>query len=369
MIWTLLILLTALGISNLQNLQAPGSAILANRGGLPADERLAHVARRYAPFIYHAAHPTRGRQDVISNIDFDGDWTGNNNWENFERYQLRPTVYYAVLETATHYFIAYHLFHPRDWNRFTVWLNDTHENDGENLQVVVRKSDGRVVLLWTQAHYRSRVYAVLGSGIASGAEKIAGSFDTVDSRGVPVEGAPHAAVFVEAYGHGIYGTRDGASQLTLAPDGAYRFRNGSGLLFRPARPGEAVAEPQRYDHGEVPYMLDSLTVKLWPGVRDGTLVGDGRLLDRPYPYRDQRVRVGVPRYYDGDRFSGPLGPDRGISPFALDFHFRRGTLGALFFDPARRYAERLTITGAWSREYVEYPFSTATGEPAPAARR
>jgi len=29
---------------------------------------------------------------------------------------------------------------------------------------------------------------------------------------------------------------------------------------------------------------------------------------------------------------------------------------ALFFNPARRYPERLAITGPWSREYVDYPF-------------
>jgi len=45
------------------------------------------------------------------------------------------------------------------------------------------------------------------------------------------------------------------------------------------------------------------------------------------------------------------------SPFALDFSFDRGTLGALFFNPAKRYAERLTITDAWSRAYVNYPFA------------
>ncbi|HJQ69536.1 MAG TPA: hypothetical protein VKA70_11210 [Blastocatellia bacterium] len=46
-----------------------------------------------------------------------------------------------------------------------------------------------------------------------------------------------------------------------------------------------------------------------------------------------------------------------ISPFALDFSFKRGTLGALFFNPAKRYADRLKIAEPWSREYVNYPFA------------
>jgi hypothetical protein len=238
-----------------------------NRGDPAAVEPLTAVARRYAPFIYHATDRIGGRQDVISNIDFDGDLVGRNNWENLERYQLKPTVYYAALETETHYFISYHLFHPRDWNHFTFWLNDTHENDGENLQVVVRKSDGRPVLLWTQAHYRSRVYSFPGSGLESGTTKIAAGFQAVGPNGVPSESGQHPAVFVEAQGHGIYGTLDRESGVVLNRDGSYRFDDQSGLLFRPARPGEAVREPEQTSSGEAPYELDSITVKLWPLLR------------------------------------------------------------------------------------------------------
>lgn len=332
------------------------SALLPNQGSPSAADPLYPIAYRYAPFIYHATDKKGGRQDLISNIDFDGDLVGNNNWENFDRYELKPTVYYAVLETETHYFIAYHLFHPRDWNDFTFYLHDTHENDGENLQVVVRKSDGRVILLWTQAHYGSDVYANSGSGISRGRTKISGRFQTVNEHGIPDTSEMHAAVFVEEQGHGIYGTLDSGSDVVLYSDGSYIFKGGSGLLFRPTRPNEAITEPTIYTSGEVAYQLDSITMKLWPLLRDGELTGDGKLLDGAWRYKDELVDVPVPRYYDADRFSGPLGPDRGISPFALDFSWSKGTLGALFFNPAKRYAERLKIEGAWSFEYVAYPF-------------
>lgn len=329
-----------------------------NQGGAPATESLTPIALRYAPYIYHATDKRGGRQDIISNIDFDGDFVGNNNWENFERFKLKPTVYYAVLETETHYFISYHLFHPRDWSSFPLWLNDTHENDGENMQVVVCKSHERVVLLWTQAHYKSRLYAREGSGIEGSAVRVAGDFQAMDSEGIPHVEGRHAAIFVESQGHGIYGTLDPHSDVILNGEGRYRFGGGSGILFRPGRDGEAVEEPWQTNSGEVPYQLDSITVKLWPSLKNGTLTGDGRLLDGSYEYRDELVEVPeVPRYYDANRFSGPLGRDRGISPFALDFSFRKGTLGALFFNPARRYAEQLRITGPWSRRYIDYPFS------------
>jgi hypothetical protein len=351
-------LLVSLVMSNAYHLKAARVPDQPNHGATPATERLTAIVEQYAPFIYAETAKRGGRQDIISNLDFDGDLTGNNNWENFDRFQLRPTVYYAVLETETHYFIAYHLFHPRDWNHFTLWLNDTHENDGENFQVVVRKRDGRVVLLWTQAHYRSRVYTAADSGIASASIKVAGEFQPLDSDGVPNAAGKHAAVFVESEGHGIYGTLGSASDVVIEGDGRYRFKGGSGLLFRPMRPGEPIKEPEQTGAGDVAYQLDSITVKLWPRLRDGALTGDGRLLDGAYEYRDELVDIkAVPRFYDANRFSGPFGSDRGISPFALDFSFDRGTLGALFFNPAKRYAQCLNITDAWSWAYLNYPFA------------
>ena len=355
--WAASIALLALVVSNAHQLSEARAPEFENRGSGPATESLTPIVERYAPFIYHETDRRGGRQDVISNYDFDGDLVGNNNWDNFPKFQLKPTVYYAALETETHYFISYHLFHPKDWNNFTFWLNDTHENDGENFQVVVRKSDNRPVLLWTQAHYKSRVYTRAGSSIESASTKIAGEFQAVDSSGVPTDAGEHAAVFVESEGHGIYGTMDSTSDVSLKDDGSYSFKGKSGLLFRPARVDEQVREPEQTSAGAVAYQLDSITVKLWPLLRDGKLTGDGRLLDGSYLYQDELVEIEVPRFYDANRFSGPFGSDRGISPFALDFSFNRGTLGALFFNPARAYSERLKITDSWSRQYINYPFA------------
>lgn len=327
-----------------------------NKGAAAARDSHYPIALKYAPFIYHATHEEDGRQDIITNIDFDGDLIGNNNWENFELYELKPTVYYSVLETWTHYFISYHLFHPRDWNNFPIYLHDTHENDGENLQVVVRKSDGRVVLLWTQAHYASDVYVNPVSGISSGEFDVSGEFQTVNEAGVPNPAGNHVAVFVEAYGHGIYGTLDSDSEVSFQRDTLYSFEDESGLLFRPARNGEQITEPAVYHRGEVAYQLESVTVRLWPLLRKGELTGDGKLLDGIWRYRDELVDVPVPRFYDADRWSGPFGSDRGISPFALDLYWGNGTLGALFFNPAKRYNEELTIEHEWSLEYLGYVY-------------
>lgn len=359
------------------NLQCAAPLLLPPLAGtdqpLVVDEHL-ELARRYAPLLYHAVDGTRGRQDLPTRVDFDGNLRGDDNWEHMPTHELPPTVYYAVLSTATHHFLAYHVFHPRDWAPFDLGLHLTHENDGENLAVVVDRASGDVVLLFTQAHYCGGVYAPVGQDGAppppharftAGSEPIRGPLLLVDEAGRPDARGRHAAVFVEDQGHGIYGVTDPRSGVSVRADGGARFEQ-HGLLLRPALPGERVSEPDlafaraaaRGNSPVVPYQRESTTAKLWPGLRDGSLVGRGGLFDGALRYSGPWIEIGVPRYYEGDRFSGPFGPDRGIAPFAVDFRFGEGEVGALFFDPARRYAECLGVPQPWSLEYEAYPFST-----------
>lgn len=322
---------------------------------LTTDARL-ELARAYAPAIYHAVDVDGGRQDLPTRVDYDGNLRGDDNWETFPRFTLPPVVYYAVLETRTHWFLAYHLFHPRDWEPVRLGVNDTHENDGENLQVVVDKASGRVALLFTQAHYFGAAHWNDGSGFAAGERRREAPLLLVDDDGRPSPDGRHAAVFVEPRGHGILGALDEDAGVVVAADGAATFEAG-GITLLPAREGDAVAEPPP-GAARARYALESTTAKLWPGVRDGALLGEDGLFDGACgELATPELTVAVPRYYEADRFSGPLGADRGISPFALDWHFWTGQLGALFFDPARRYAATLVVPRPWSTEYVDYPFA------------
>ncbi len=312
------------------------------------------LARAYAPWLYQEVDARGGRQDIPAPIDFDGNLDGDDNWESFPACELVPTVYYAHRETLTHHFLCYHVFHPRDWERFDLGLNLTHEGDGENLAVAVDKATGEVVLLFTQAHYRGGAYA--NGGFADGERALRGPFTCVGDDGRPGAGGRHAAVFVESKGHGIYGALGDGSRVALAPDGRARFER-QGLVLRPALPGEPVGEPVLDAPAPAPYRLESTLAKLWPGVRDGSLVGPGRAFDKTVPYADAHVALDLPKFHRGNRFSGPLGSSRGISPFAVDFGWDAGTLGALFFDPAARYKSELGVPAGWSTEYVSDPFA------------
>ena len=74
------------------------------------------IAARFAPTFYQGLGDRR-RGDYITNFNFDGDWRGDNNWDNAgdRKFRLRAYVYYAVSETPTHFFIHYAVFHPQDY--------------------------------------------------------------------------------------------------------------------------------------------------------------------------------------------------------------------------------------------------------------
>jgi hypothetical protein len=84
------------------------------------EKEMREIAERFAPVLYHrmAGTAEEHRFDYPTNFDFDGDWTGNNNWANGgeAKYKLWAYVYYSVIESEDHYFIHYAFYHPRDWS-------------------------------------------------------------------------------------------------------------------------------------------------------------------------------------------------------------------------------------------------------------
>ena len=122
-----------------------------------ADGALTHeeIAIHYAPQIDQAVNvllSAGGRGDFITAVNYDGDWSCLNNWENLRRGDLGAVVYYSVQETETHYFVGYYFYHPRD--DAEIWL-DMHENDMEGVMLCVPKSEEGFeapVMMYTQGH-------------------------------------------------------------------------------------------------------------------------------------------------------------------------------------------------------------------------
>src|SRR5262245_15056619 len=79
-------------------------------GPASQDQRGRHVeiARRFAPAFYQDTDASYPIGDLITLFNFDGDYNGKNNWESLEGLRSVPAyVYYAVSETASHYFLNY----------------------------------------------------------------------------------------------------------------------------------------------------------------------------------------------------------------------------------------------------------------------
>ncbi len=147
--------------------QPPTSAAESAAPGMTAREKeLREIAERFAPVFHQRLAGTNAehRFDYPTNFDFDGDWVGNNNWQNAgdEKYKLWSFVYYSVIEGEDHYFIHYAVFHPRDWSvveqaytsildrlqdKYKEIIGDktrkevefNHENDLEGVLVIVDK--------------------------------------------------------------------------------------------------------------------------------------------------------------------------------------------------------------------------------------
>ena len=190
------------------------------------------LAEHYAPFIAQATwfHP---RSDYITRFDMDGDWRGDNNWANATYGSTQAYVYYAVIETDTHWFLIYNFFHPRDYSDKCV-VGACHENDNEGMILTVSRDGtrtGRPVAMETLAH--NKVYSYRAS------PEVTRNFHDLDGE-VDFFNDSHPVVFVQAGGHGVYGP--GSHSGYVFQDD--RFLEGTGVTYvykgvaeRPRHPG------------------------------------------------------------------------------------------------------------------------------------
>ena len=279
----------------------------------------------YAPVIHQGA---ASDQDYITAVDFDGDWVGNNNWENQPTGDLSARVYYSVAETETHWFLFYALFHPRDYTRDPCEKSDgCHENDLESVQVVVAKDDtsvGHLQAVETLAHSHIYLYTADRS--------VGGSF--LEVRGsIQLEGT-HPVVYVETYGHGIYGQRK-----ILLP---------RGVVYRV---GEQAETPESLKDDDVSYQLVPIYDTLWAH-RDE--IGPGQAFDQSFDYRGHTLPAAI----DGEDY----GQDKANTPWG--YNQETGSVlsrGDWFLDPAKALAYHANFDGEFSLTYLYNAYQADLG--------
>jgi hypothetical protein len=293
-----------------------------------------------------------GYADYITRIDYDGDYVGNNNQDNLgypEKARPLPAyVYYAVLETDTHYFIWYALYHTVDdylcedgWGGHSA----THEDDLEGMVMCVHKDGsyyGELRMVQLQAHKDFYQYTPPGeTGIYDDDDDIDGTI-ALDSTYPGV----HPVVYVEGGGHGIRhedigdwpsvyyyytGTAEDPDEVGFAPDG------------------------NCYHCG---YDLLSIFAEMWE--QRTNCCGSGYLFDNWGNYMRWGFNVqGLGRNFDSDDFGGPdQTADSAKTPWYWD-DWNDGDdwlNGDWFMHAAGYHGFRFEWAEPFSTTYIFHPF-------------
>jgi len=189
------------------------------------------LAERYAPLVAQETG-TDPRADYLVRFDYDGDWRGDNNWDNLAQGSSQAYVYYAAMETATHHFLIYSFFHARRYAERCP-AQTCHENDNGGLLLVVQKDGsryGRIQAMETLARNSISAYTA-DPRIREGAHRISGE--------VKVWRESRAVVFIEAGSHGVYSAGD-RDKSRFSAERLEFDRGTTGITYRyggsPARP-------------------------------------------------------------------------------------------------------------------------------------
>ncbi|MEU4695368.1 hypothetical protein [Actinoplanes sp. NPDC023714] len=305
----------------------------------------AELAQRWAPVHYQdvdatGTHALAGKADMITRYDFDGDLNGRNNWDNAGS-DTTAYAYWSVAETATHWYLTYLFFHPRDWIDHPFFETE-HENDGEGVLIVVERDGSDYGVLRaavTVAHSDFFSYTPAGSTWSNGSETIDGTLRTASS---PHDAFAHPVTAQEARGHG----------LKAYPQYAI---DGDGIVYYPS---STVAEaPSGPDDRDVRYRLVDVfaagglwaqrnTTSLFAGL--GTFAGD------------TSGGCGTGTWSCGtNSANAPWGWDDGNDAVAR---------GEIATDPAKLAASYFTVPGTISRTYTYNPYTAAAAALREAAR-
>jgi len=251
------------------------------------------------------------------------------------------------METQTHWFLIYNMFHPRDYSDKCV-VGSCHENDNEGLILTIRKDStpfGSLQIMETLAH--NNVYShVADSSIRSGIHNIDG--------GIELWQESHPVAFIESGGHGVYGSTSSHARFTLESG---KFTEGTGVTYVYKGRAERPISP---DDREVGYELLSIYDHWWLRSQLSSAREDGTF-DAYYVYIPARNRPRTSAREIAGSFLGRTQSENKAKPF-WGWHDNRSrkknvvATGQWGLDPAYSVTQNLRIPGAFSLEYVYNPY-------------
>jgi hypothetical protein len=325
------------------------------------------IAARFAPVFMQGLGETP-RADYITNFDFDGDWKGDNNWNNLDNrsFPLRAWVYYSVVETSTHYFVHYAVFHPRDYkgglaastalgalikgglerlgkdptSGLARSLSLSHENDLEGCLVVAAKRgsgvDSAVVeYVETVSHNRFLKYRT-----AEGRSDVGESIETRGQQPV---------LFIEPKGHGISRFIDEAEQSRKSVNGIITY-------VYAARADDPASVEGTAEGVDIGYDLTPISETLWKHA----LSGANETYGEAGEYRAFRLRSAESKTVAvGSAFRGQVGFAQNMArpPWGwFDESETDRPPGEWFFDPAAVVARHFGLDKDFSTVYTYQPY-------------
>jgi hypothetical protein len=312
----------------------------------PVQDPYRRLAEHYSPFV---AQETwfQWTADALTRSDFDDDWDAANNWDNLGKGSTQAYVYYAAIESQSHWFLIYNFFHARDYSDNCV-AGTCHENDNEGAVLAVRKDGsefGKLETMETLAH--NNVYSYVNDrAIRRGAHTIEGSIALHDGS--------HPMVFLEAGGHGALGATDAKS---LFDPGARTWRVNTGITYV----YKGVAErPKSGMDRDIGYELLPIYHHWWAQASRDTA---GSLFGAFYPYQPFGNRPGMQRAEVAGAFAGKeFGEDK-AKPFwgwhdTATQKSRTLATGQWATDPAYAVSRDLTFPAGRgvSLDYVFNPY-------------
>lgn len=367
---SIFLLLVMLIVPTQDRLRRPreGAQTAAPAGRKALDKQ---IAAQFAPVFYQGLGDN-ARSDYITNFDFDGDWKGDNNWWNLDNksFPLKAYIYQSVTETATHYFVHYAFFHPRDYKGGLVksaivdvlmgegirragkdptggLANDvalSHENDLEGCLVVAEKrgddpSKAVVQFVETMAHNKYLKYCPRQSSNSV-------------CEAIEMDGE-RPMIFIEPKGHGPSRYIGDRAQLKNAINGVMVYR----YAGRAENHDEVTGKNIGYD-------LLSIYDTFWQQAQKGENETYGESLD--YETRSffkvlagkspekAEQKIGVL----GAALRGAVGfKNKSRPPWGwFDDTERDRPRGEWFFDPAAVIARHFSLGEGFSTAYAYNPY-------------
>jgi len=310
------------------------------------------LVEHYSPFI---AQETwfQPKSDYLARFDFDGDWEGDNNWDNGETGTSQAYVHYAVMETSTHWFLVYNFFHPRDYSDKCV-VGTCHENDNEGLILTVQKDGsafGRLLTMETLAH--NNIYSYVND------RRVRSNLHNPDGD-MQLYQDSHPIIFIESGGHGVFGYGDHHAPYSRDQD---VFTSGTGVTYI----YKGVAErPRHANDRNVGYELLPIYDNWWVRANQST---NNRTFDAYFVYQPYGGRPTPPLDRISGSFYGRKFATNSAKPF-WGWHdvrtAKRQVLapGQWGLDPAYGVSQNLRMPQPFSLEYTFNPY-LGIGQPVP----